>query len=62
VHAAGEKNGRWRAGPVWESQPAYERFPEEQLMPAVVQALGEETSQAGPAPQESFETKHLVKP
>ena len=61
VHAAGEEDGKWRSVSVWESEAAYERFRDERLMPAVVQALGEETAQAGPPPQESFEARHLVK-
>lgn len=61
VHAAGEENGRWRSVSVWESEEAYERFREERLMPAVVQALGEDLAQAGPPPEERFEAKHLVK-
>jgi quinol monooxygenase YgiN len=60
VHAAGEENGRWRSVSVWESEDAYERFRDDRLMPAVVQALGGEMVQAGPPPQESFEARHLI--
>jgi heme-degrading monooxygenase HmoA len=62
VHAAGEAGDRWQSVSVWDSQEAYERFRDERLMPAVVQALGEDVAAAGPPPQESFEAKHLVKP
>ena len=61
VHAAGEEGATWRSVSVWESQEAYERFRDERLMPAVVQALGQEAVEAGPPPQESFEAKHLVR-
>ncbi|HEY7692870.1 MAG TPA: hypothetical protein VH816_11070 [Gaiellaceae bacterium] len=61
VHAAGEENGRWRSVTVWESQELADRFREEQLLPAVRQALGEQAIQAGPPPTESFEVKHLVR-
>ena len=59
VHAAGEVDGKWRSVDVWESEADYNRFREERLMPAVIQAMGEEAVAAGPPPQESFEVKHL---
>ena len=62
VHAAGEVDGKWRSVDVWESEADYNRFREERLMPAVIQAMGEEAVAAGPPPQESFEVKHLVTP
>jgi heme-degrading monooxygenase HmoA len=62
VHAAGEHGGNWRSVTVWESEAAYERFRDERLMPAVVQALGQDAVDAGPPPSESFDVKHLVKP
>ena len=62
VHAAGEVDGKWRSVDVWESEADYNRFREERLMPAVIQAMGEEAVAAGPPPQESFEVKHLVNP
>jgi hypothetical protein len=62
VHAAGQDGANWRSVSVWESQEAYERFRDERLLPAVVQALGQDLANQGPPPQESFETKHLVKP
>ena len=62
VHAAGEVDGKWRSVDVWESEADYNRFREGRLMPAVIQAMGEEAVAAGPPPQESFEVKHLVNP
>ena len=62
VHAAGEVDGKWRSVDVWESEADYNRFREARLMPAVIQAMGEEAVAAGPPPQESFEVKHLVNP
>ena len=60
VHAAGEVNGKWQSVDVWESEADYNRFREQRLTPAVVQAMGEEAASAGPPPQEAFEVKHLV--
>jgi hypothetical protein len=62
MHAAGEQNGRWRSVEIWESQAAFERFRDERLMPVVREVLSEEMVDAGPPPQESFETKNIIKP
>ncbi len=62
VHAAGEVNGKWQSVDVWESQADYDRFREERLMPAVIQAMGEEAVAAGPPPQQSFDVKHIANP
>ena len=62
IHAAGEVNGKWKLVDVWESEAAFEKFRDERLMPAVIQAMGQEVVDAGPPATESFEVKHLVKP
>jgi hypothetical protein len=60
LRAAGEVDGRWKAVSIWESQEAFERFAEERILPAVREALGEETAAAGPPPTEWFEAKHVM--
>lgn len=61
VHAAGETDGKWQSVDVWESEAAYDRFREERLMPAIIEAMGEEAVAAGPPPQETFDVKHIVR-
>jgi hypothetical protein len=56
-HAAGETGGRWLAVSVWESREAEGRFRESRLMPAVAAALGEESAEGGPPPDEWFEVQ-----
>lgn len=60
VRAAGEVDGRWKAVSIWESREAFAKFAEERLLPAVKQALGDESAVGGPPPEEWFEAKHLL--
>jgi heme-degrading monooxygenase HmoA len=62
-HAAGEQeNGRWQSVSIWESEEHFNRFRDEKLMPAAREALGDTMVDAGPPPQEAFETKHTLQP
>ena len=60
IRAAGEVDGRWKAVSIWDSREAFDRFVEQQLIPAVREAFGEDAVTAGPPPTEWFEIKQMT--
>jgi hypothetical protein len=60
-HVAGEiEGGRWQSVSVWESEDDYNRFRDEQLMPAVQRVLPSDLADGGPPPSETFEARHVL--
>jgi hypothetical protein len=59
IRAAGEVDGRWQAVSIWESKEAFETFEQEELLPAVKAAYGDDPITEGPPPSEWFEVKHM---
>lgn len=62
VHVAGPYAGGFRIIDVWESEDAYNRFRDEQLMPAFERGLGQERAAANPPDKETLDVQHMVKP
>lgn len=62
LRAAGEVDGRWKAVAIWESREAYDLFVEQQIIPAVRKAFGEDALASGPPPTEWFEIKQMTVP
>ncbi len=61
LHAVGARGSGMRVIDVWESQEAYERFRNEQLVPAMEAAMPGAMEQ-GPPQMESLELHNLIRP
>ncbi len=61
LHAVGARGNGMRVIDVWESQDAYRRFREEQLVPAMEAAMPGAMAQ-GPPRMEPLELHNLIRP
>jgi quinol monooxygenase YgiN len=61
VHSAGQTPNGWYVYDIWESREAFERFMDEQLMPAARELMGDQPPPAGAEPQ-FFPVDVLVMP
>jgi hypothetical protein len=61
-HWAGEIDGKWTVMDVWEAREPYDRFVEEQLLPAIQKVSGMDPAN-GPQPTVTeFAVHHYIKP
>ena len=59
VHSAGQSHAGWYVYDIWESREAFERFMNDQLMPAVGEVMGDQQPPEEARPQ-FFEVEVLV--
>ncbi len=62
LHAVGARGNGMRVIDVWESQDAYQRFREEQLVPAMEAAMPGAMAQGPPPGMEPLELHNLIRP